>query len=152
MRVHRSLRLGAGVCAAAGFLLLALGTVARSGASDEQVYSAAAGAVTYRTYCANCHGTDARGEGYIAPALREKPSDLTRLAADNGGVFPAERVRKSIDGQDDVRAHGTREMPIWGDIFLWPEKDSPERRELVVRKIGELVAHLRTIQAPVEKR
>jgi hypothetical protein len=43
-------------------------------------------------------------------------------------------------------------MPLWGDIFLWPEGDSPERRAHVERKIGELVEHLRTIQEPAEER
>lgn len=121
-------------------------------AGDEPVDSPSAGAVTYRTYCASCHGSDGRGEGYIAPTLRVKPTDLTRLAAENEGVFPEPSVREAIDGRSDVRAHGSREMPIWGDIFLWPEPDSPERREHVRRKIGELVAYLKSIQAPAEKR
>jgi mono/diheme cytochrome c family protein len=141
--------------AALGGLVVGALTLALAGgvAADEKpAYSAAAGAVTYRIYCANCHGSDGRGEGYIAPTLRVKPTDLTRLAAANDGVYPEERVRQAIDGRTEVRAHGSREMPIWGDIFLWPETDSPERREHVVRKIGELVAHLRTIQEPAAAR
>jgi len=150
MHAVRSPRLVAGALGVAALAVLA--SAAGSRAADEPAYSAAAGAVTYRTYCANCHGSDGRGEGYIAPMLRVKPTDLTRLAAENGGEYPADRVRAAIDGRTDVRAHGNREMPIWGDVFLWPEEDSPERRLHVVRKIGELVEHLREIQEPAEKR
>lgn len=150
MHAPRSLRLAAGALGVAG--IAAFGFAAGSRAADEPAYSALSGAVTYRTYCANCHGSDGRGEGYIAPTLRVKPTDLTALAAENGGEYPAERVRQAIDGRTDVRAHGSREMPIWGDIFLWPEEDSPERREHVTRKIGELVAHLKTIQEPAAER
>lgn len=137
--------------ALAVFAALAWGGVSLA-AGDEPVYSSAAGSITYRTYCANCHGSDARGEGYIAPTLRVPPTDLTRLAADNGGVFPEDKVRAQIDGRTEVRAHGSREMPIWGEIFVWPEQDSPERRAHVERKIGELVAFVESIQAPADKR
>jgi len=113
---------------------------------EEPAYSALNGSYTYRVYCANCHGTEGRGDGYIADTLRVTPTDLTRLAARNGGEFPTERVWKLIDGRAEVKAHGRREMPLWGDVFLWPEGDSPERRQLVKRKIGELVEHLRSIQ------
>jgi len=150
MHAVRSPRLASGALVVAGALTLALAVGAR--AADEPVYSAAAGSITYRTYCANGHGSDARGEGYIAPTLRVKPTDLTQLAADNRGVYPEDKVRAAIDGRTEVRAHGSREMPIWGDIFTWPEEDSPERRAHVERKIGELVAYLSEIQAPADKR
>ena len=53
-----------------------------------------------------------------------------------------------IDGREMVATHGPREMPVWGDTFVWPEEDSPERREQVRRKIGELVEYLKTLQEP----
>jgi hypothetical protein len=40
--------------------------------------------------------------------------DLTTLSKNNGGVFPISRVYNVIDGREEVKAHGTREMPIWG--------------------------------------
>ena len=49
-----------------------------------------------------------------------------------------------------MRAHGRREMPVWGDVFQSPLSDSeptPETAEQrVQRKIEELVTFLRTIQ------
>jgi len=139
----------AGLTAAALGLALAAG--AARAADAKSVASATAGSITYRSYCANCHGTDGRGAGEIAPTLIVKPSDLTRLTTDEG-VFPAERLREVIDGRAEVAAHGRREMPVWGDTFVWPEEDSPARREQVKRKIDDLVAYLRSIQVPTEKR
>lgn len=136
----------------AAALGLGLAASAARTADKEPVYSATVGKVTYGAYCANCHGSDGRGAGEIAPTLVVKPTNLTRLAAENDGVFPAERMHEVVDGRADVTAHGRREMPVWGDTFVWPEEDSPKRREQVERKIGELVAYLRSIQEPVEKR
>jgi mono/diheme cytochrome c family protein len=74
------------------------------------------GAQLFRTHCATCHGTNARGHGPLADQLRRVPPDLTKYTAKNGGVFPSERVYRIIDGRD-VRSHGDREMPVWGDAF-----------------------------------
>ena len=38
----------------------------------------------------------------------------SRSVKKNNGVFPFTRVYEIIDGRQEVRAHGTREMPIWG--------------------------------------
>ena len=131
---------------------LGLAVSAARAASAQPQYSATTGGPTYRTYCANCHGVDGRGKGEITESLAKKPNDLTRLTAENDGVFPAERLQEVIDGRAEVASHGSREMPVWGDLFLWPEDDSPERREHVKRKIGQLVAYLRSIQDPAAKR
>jgi len=147
MRDPRGSRWALIVLAAAGAVGLLL-VAGRARADEQPAYSALNGSVTYRTYCSNCHGAEGRGDGYLADALRRAPADLTGIAARNGGVFPAERVRRFIDGREEVKTHGRREMPIWGDIFLWPEGDTEERREHVERKIGELVEHLRSIQEP----
>lgn len=42
---------------------------------------------------------------------------LTTLRKKNGGVFPFIRVYETIDGRVKVRAHGPREMPVWGNSF-----------------------------------
>ncbi len=132
-------------------LALTLAAAATRAADPEPAYSVMAGGETYKSYCANCHGVDGRGEGVIAPTLATKPTDLTQLTAKNDGEYPAERMREVVDGRAEVAAHGSREMPVWGDSFIWPETDSPARREEVKRTIGELVAYLRTIQAPAQK-
>jgi hypothetical protein len=69
----------------------------------------------FRTYRAACHGVDARGNGPVAAALTTPPSDLTLIAASNGGSFERDRlVRYIADGTSPVTAHGSKEMPVWG--------------------------------------
>jgi hypothetical protein len=72
---------------------------------------------------------------------------LTRIAFRDGGEFPAEEVRRAIDGRHDYRAHGPRDMPVWG----WQFHDrsgadvagQPARAQAM---IGRLVDHVRSIQ------
>ena len=72
----------------------------------------------FSNYCAVCHGSDAKGDGPLASQLKAMPANLTVLAKNNKGQFPAERVRKMISGDDEpVASHGTRVMPVWGPIF-----------------------------------
>ena len=72
------------------------------------------GAEEFRLNCAVCHGMEGRGDGPMVQELTTQPKDLTRLAADNGGVFPLERVYRVIDSRQPVAGHGTQDMPIWG--------------------------------------
>ena len=72
---------------------------------------------SYERACASCHGLDARGAGSVAPSLKTPPTDLTQLAADNGGVFPRDRVAAIVTGDVPVAAHGTAEMPVWRTRF-----------------------------------
>lgn len=111
------------------------------------------GAEAYAAHCAVCHGMDARGEGPYAMYLREAPSDLTLLAAGNGGTFPDERLRRIIDGRKEYVAHGPREMPIWGYEFGDPGLEYYDRllgtemaEKLVEVRIDALIQYLRTIQ------
>ena len=50
---------------------------------------ASLGAASFQQYCASCHGTDARGNGPAAAALRTRPADLTRIAARRGPEVPS---------------------------------------------------------------
>ena len=71
----------------------------------------------FQEYCAACHGREGRGNGPAAPALKTVPADLTRISARNGGKFPATKVRRYIEGLDEVPAHGSRDMPVWGQVL-----------------------------------
>jgi mono/diheme cytochrome c family protein len=76
-----------------------------------------AGAEMYRGYCAPCHGTTGTGDGPAAAALRNRPTDLSRLSARNQGRFPADRVSAVLEFGVSVSAHGSAEMPTWGSTF-----------------------------------
>jgi mono/diheme cytochrome c family protein len=70
----------------------------------------------YDANCAVCHGVQGKGDGPYSGIgdLRIPAADLTTLSKRNNGVFPVVRVYEFIDGTQVVKAHGTREMPIWG--------------------------------------
>lgn len=75
------------------------------------------GKIEYEGACAVCHGPSGKGGGLFASQLVAKLPDLTMLASNNGGVFPFDRVYQIIDGRQEVKAHGSRSMPIWGERF-----------------------------------
>jgi mono/diheme cytochrome c family protein len=101
------------------------------------------GASLFATHCATCHGAGAQGNGPMAPNLRHPPPDLTRYTARNGGKFPAEHVRRIIDGRD-VASHGDRQMPVWGNAFT-SSKDGVSQAEARAR-IEAIVKYLEAIQ------
>jgi mono/diheme cytochrome c family protein len=125
--------------AAGAGLAVALAPAAAAIQAPPPQGSAVEGRQLFRTYCASCHGTSARGDGPMVQYLRIPPSNLTTLAAANKGLFPAEAIHRAIDGRRAVKAHGDSAMPIWGDAFTPPESRAAER-------IGSLVAYLESIQ------
>ncbi len=79
--------------------------------------SAASGAEMYNNYCAVCHGKEGKGNGPAAEALKTAPTDLTHLAINNGGKYPSEKVSNAIRGDQNIPAHGSKDMPVWGHLF-----------------------------------
>jgi mono/diheme cytochrome c family protein len=72
----------------------------------------------YDANCANCHGAMGKGDGPYKPWLTKSATDLTKLTKTNAGVFPYQTVYDTIDGRLEVKAHGPRDMPIWGADYL----------------------------------
>jgi mono/diheme cytochrome c family protein len=111
-------------------LLFSLGCAARGQTSssssdrDQPALFPIAGAKIFQHNCAECHGTDGRGHGPGAAALKHTAPDLTRIAQRNGGRFPYQRVKEIIEGKHPgLLGHGDQEMPIWGPIFHQVEAD-----------------------------
>lgn len=105
----------------------------------------------FETSCANCHGRDGKGGGSFAQMLQVSMPDLTTLSKNNGGVFPISRVYNVIDGREAVKAHGTREMPIWGKHLTFraaPEHDDYryEPEEFVRARILAVIDYLYRLQ------
>lgn len=130
--------------------IIALVLVLAAGPALAEPGDPGAGAELYRSYCAACHGPEARGDGAMAGMLTVPPADLTRLAATNGGVFPVFRVVRRIDGRAPLLAHGG-EMPLFGRLFdmtgiaVASEHGQPI---LTSQPIADLAAWLATIQEP----
>lgn len=79
--------------------------------------NAASGQQMFSSYCAVCHGTDGKGNGPAATALKVPPTNLTELATKGNGKYPSLHVTAVIRGQADLPAHGNQEMPVWGPLF-----------------------------------
>lgn len=105
----------------------------------------ARGMATYEASCMSCHGREARGDGPVAEILTIPPADLTQLREKHGGTYPVDYVYRIIDGREEYRAHGTREMPVWGNVWGYVAGE-PVAEEKVKRRINELVEYLRSIQ------
>jgi mono/diheme cytochrome c family protein len=94
----------------------------------------------FDTYCATCHGKEGKGNGPAASALTKAPADLTKISARNGGTFPEVKVKRYMEGVDEVPAHGTRDMPMWGELFNSLNRDTTQIR------IQALTSYLKSIQ------
>ena len=135
----------------AALLLLAAGCATSRSEPEAATPSAdelrvAAGRADYEAYCMACHGIEADGNGPIAPYMTPRPSDLRRVAARHGGVFPLATLVAFIDGRDPVASHGTREMPIWGAAFREETELGPLSETRVKGRILLLVQYLESIQ------
>jgi mono/diheme cytochrome c family protein len=122
-------------------LILAAAMAAALAAQERP--SPASGAAMYRAYCASCHGVQGKGDGPAAPALKQRPADLTTLAKQSGGKFPAVRVFQSVEGDAAIAAHGSREMPVWGTALRRAGADNEAALKLRVRN---LVRYIESIQ------
>ena len=103
------------------------------------------GATTFATHCAACHGPLGEGDGPVASTMAVTVPNLRTLTARNGGQFPAEAVASYVDGRAPPAAHGTRLMPVWGDVFAATQRlvvaaAGPEAR------IAAVVEYLRELQ------
>jgi mono/diheme cytochrome c family protein len=131
------------------FAVIVAGTLLNLGIAQQpkpdRLIDSVDGPALYTAYCAVCHGTDARGGGPMATSLKVPPSDLTRIAARNGGVFPQAIVEKIISGEEQVPGgHGTRAMPVWGPIFsqvAWDQDLGRLRLHNLATYIERLQAH-----------
>lgn len=105
----------------------------------------------YQDHCVVCHGVTAKGDGPLGEVLKVRVPDLSLLSKSNGGVFPFARVYESIDGRQQVAAHGTRDMLVWGNAYKWfgiPEHDDYtfDREAFVRSRILSLIDYLHRMQ------
>jgi mono/diheme cytochrome c family protein len=97
----------------------------------------------FNSYCAVCHGTDGKGNGPAASAMKNQPKDLTTLAQKNGGKYPTAHVAAVIRGQAATPSHGSEDMPIWGPLF---SSISQGHEGEVQQRITNLANYIETLQ------
>jgi len=107
----------------------------------------------YLKSCASCHGVTGKGDGPVIKSLIKPPPDLTKLSEANKGVFPFSRVFDVIDGRIAIMIHGTRDMPVWGEVYMreWksglPLNFSKELAEAMVRiRMLMLIEYIASLQ------
>jgi hypothetical protein len=108
----------------------------------------AAGHREFRHACAVCHGLGGKGESVMTSLnlLTVRPMDLTQLSKKHQGQFPFWQVYRVIDGREEVKGHGTRDMPIWGEVFRQPEGGQRVEETHVIGRILALVYYIQSIQ------
>jgi len=133
-----------------GGLLAALSLMPLSAADQAAVKKTPArniqsvdGRTLFFEYCGVCHGRDGRGAGPAADSLKKAPADLTQIARKHGGKYPEMAVRKTIEGDSSIGAHGSKEMPVWGSTFTLVSGNA----DMTSLRISNLAKYLESIQA-----
>ena len=126
--------------------LLATAASAKQPAYDPVL--AEVGKPLYQRHCASCHGSEGRGDGPARTALIKQPADLTAIAARRGGSFPTGEIARFVDGRFELPAHGSREMPIWGERFGADVSEAGLGESIARGNIASLLEYLKSIQRP----
>lgn len=105
--------------------------------------SATDGKQMYTDYCAPCHGTDGKGNGPAASALKTAPTDLTVMMKNHHGKYPDAHVTAILEFGKEVQAHGSVDMPVWGPILGNMNRANKEEKML---RISNLSHYLESIQ------
>jgi len=101
------------------------------------------GKAMYKQYCAVCHGVEAKGDGPYAPMLKVPPPDLTTLAKRHDGKFPYDYVSTILRfGPGPTILHGTADMPAWGPIFQYLDKNNERAVEQRIKNLCDYLASL----------
>jgi mono/diheme cytochrome c family protein len=119
-----------------GMALVAIAAIVTGSGARTAAEELDPGKAEFLSSCAPCHGSDGKGTGPVSAGLKALPPDLTVLVKKNKGVFPFKSVYEIIDGRKMVVAHGTRDMPIWGDRY------APEPTKALIPRPSENILSL----------
>ncbi|MGE0823812.1 MAG: cytochrome c [Candidatus Binatia bacterium] len=131
-----------------GIFVLLVTLLEGSSGFAQQAEVIEAGRKEFRQSCVLCHGLSGGGESVMTTLnlLTITPPDLRRLSQRHEGKFPFWYVYQVIDGRAVIRGHGTRDMPIWGDVFIYQEDGSIENETRAIGRILSLIYYLQSIQ------
>ena len=98
------------------------------------------GTQMYKDYCASCHGMSGKGDGPAVEFLKEAPPDLRTLARRHNGKYPARDVAGTLLFGTKSHAHGTVDMPLWGDLFTL------QNAHVAHLRVRNIAAHIESLQ------
>lgn len=106
-----------------------------------------AGALTFESFCAVCHGSAGTGQGVLVGPLAIHPPDLTLLSQRAGGAFPVAMLERLLRQRARVVPiqtiqHGGDRMPLWSLAFA--RIDGSEA--LALARTFDVIAYLESIQ------
>ncbi len=90
------------------------------------------GQEAYLRYCSACHGKAADGAGPVANVMTPRPPALTKLRSRFGRPLGT-RFVAYVMGDLMPRAHGTSDMPVWGEVLATPDGGDGEAVGLIWR-------------------
>jgi mono/diheme cytochrome c family protein len=96
----------------------------------------------WKDYCASCHGATGAGDGPAAEILKSSPKDLSLMARQNNGKFPAEHFASILRFGSGGHAHGTSDMPFWGPLFRSLDSQQESHVKLRIHNLSEYVESL----------
>ena len=121
-----------------GFLLLAAPTIVWGNDIGE-------GREQYLQHCAACHGIKGDGHGPLEHELTAPPADLRLLFRKYGNPLPEDQIARFMDGRADVKAHGPRDMPVWG-WEMWQNPEGSGNPNQVSDSVAHIIHYLQSIQ------
>ena len=109
---------------------------------NSRAVQAQKGRLHFQKYCSVCHGQD--GTGLVIDTFDIQPADLTMIRGNRkDDEFPILEIANIIDGRKMSKAHGTRDMPVWGEVFSTEDHLTESQ---IKGKLGEIIAYLMSIQ------
>ncbi len=99
----------------------------------------------YLDHCAACHGVKGDGHGPLEHELAAPPADLRLLSRKYGNPLPEDQIARFMDGRADVKAHGPRDMPVWGEE-MWQYPEGSGNPNQVSDSVGRIIHYLQSIQ------
>ena len=135
--------------AAAALVLIMTSSALRAASSADRdqsgvAHGLAAGRVTFRQFCAPCHGADGKGRGPASGLLYKPPANLTQIRFRHGGLFPHDALASLLlaPTRDSVSPALPEQMMLWGPVFLSMDGEPSRART----RVENLLTFLESLQ------
>ena len=126
-------------------IVLLLGCLLMARPAIAQGNDIAEGRKQYLQHCAACHGIKGDGHGPLEHELAAPPADLRLLSRKYGNPLPEDQIARFMDGRADVKAHGPRDMPVWGEE-MWQYPEGSGNPNQVSDSVAQIIHYLQSIQ------